>query len=67
MSDKTKLPCITLLYRLTRKPYNPILSSLDSIPYIDKNLSYPIINSMPMICFLQLNLDQIFSYLAKKE
>lgn len=65
--EKPKIPCIALKTNITDKKINPILSKLDGIPFIDKYSKYPELDGTPMICFLQLNMDQIFSYLNKAD
>lgn len=59
------IPCIALSVSIVKKNDDPIISKIDSIPYIDKNTKYPMKNGNPMICVAQLNMDQIFDLLKK--
>ncbi len=62
-----KIPCIALNVRIVTENDDPLISKIDSIPYIDKTRKYPIKNDRPMICIAQINMDHIFSLLKKKK
>jgi uncharacterized protein YwqG len=62
-----KMPCIALSASIVEKNDDPLISKIDSIPYIDKRYKYPTKNSQPMICVAQLNMDHIFSLLCEKK
>ena len=62
-----KLPCIVLSTKLVKRDDDPLISKIDSVPYIDKHLDYPTKNGEPMMCIMQLNMDHIFGLLQNKK
>jgi uncharacterized protein YwqG len=65
-SKRLKLPSIALSTTIVDQNDDPIASKIDAVPYIAKNLEYPTKYNRPMICVAQLNMDQIFDFLATK-
>lgn len=67
MSKRPKLPCIALSTKLVKINDDPVISKIDSVPYIDSHLEYPMRNGKPMICIAQINMDHIFTLLQNKK
>jgi uncharacterized protein YwqG len=67
MSDFPKVPCIALSTTIVTTNNDPLISKIDSIPYIDKHSPYPEQGDKPMICIAQLNMDQIWDLLQNKK
>ncbi len=62
-----KLPCIYLSTSIVSIDNHITISKMNGMPYIDKYGNYPVMNEIPMICVLQLNMDQIFKILENKK